>query len=551
MIKSIYIKDFAIIDELRIDFEDGFHVFTGETGAGKSIIIGALNYIRGSRADSSLIRSDKDKSIIEATFSLSERIKTILDENDIEYEDELIVYRTLSRNGKSVIRVNNRTINLALLNELLANEIDIHSQKDSQYLFKAQNHLTLLDTFLNETALLNEVKDKYHEYQNIKKEYDEYLNSNDSLNDIDYYKYQIQEISDANLNVEEENELETLSKRYRNAGKALEDINALINLYDNESGLDELLYAASHNYDLKLDEFSAISERLNNAYYEVDDCFNKLKDIRNSMDVSEDEINRVEERLFVINKLKRKYHGSVEELIKLKDSLISRVEAFENRVNYIQNFEKRIKKAYDEYYSLASLLSEKRQKAAAELSKLVIEEVKSLELKYFNFKIDLKTIEASELGIDSCSFLITTNKGEDFKPLIKVASGGEMSRLLLGLKAIFTKLMQVSLVVFDEIDTGVSGKAAQAMGLKMAKISRNAQVLVITHLAPVAAFADYHYLVSKDLDKDNRTTSNIHLLKQAERLNELAVMASSTNTDSAIKLAEELYLSSSKLKAEL
>lgn len=551
MIKSIYIKDFAIIEELRIDFEDGFHVFTGETGAGKSIIIGALNYIKGARADFNVIRKGAEKAIIEASFSLSKTMIKVLDELDIEYDDELIVYRTLATNGKSVIRVNNRTINLSVLNELLADEIDIHSQKDSQYLLKPQNHLILLDTFLNEETLLNEVAIKYQNYMALKKEYESYLNSNDSENDIDYYKYQIKEISDANLNSEEENELETLAKRYKLASKSLEDVNALIDLYDKESGLDELLYSAANDYNLDLDEFANLAERLNNVYYEVEDVFNKLKNIRNSMDVSEEEINRVEERLFVINKIRRKYHGTIEDILKLKESLEARVEAFENRQEYMASFEKRIKAAYDEFYGLANTLSKKRAKAAKTLEKAVIEEVKSLELKYFDFKIELLASEASINGIDNVVFMITTNKGEDFKPLIKVASGGEMSRLLLGLKAIFTKLMHISLVVFDEIDTGVSGKAATAMGLKMAKIANDSQVLVITHLAQVAAFADYHYLVSKALSKDDRTTSNINLLSKEERLNELAMMASSSNSTSAINLASELYADSQNKKQGL
>ena len=550
MLKSIYIKNFAIIDELRIDFEGGFNVFTGETGAGKSIIVGALQFLKGGRADVSFVRKGTNKAIIEGVFSLDDSLKTILDEEDIEYDDELIVYRTLSSESKNTIRVNNRTVSLSFLNTLLNDEIDIHSQKESQYLLNSHNHLKLLDRYLDSDNLINDVKNAYNDYSDLVKEYEEYSSNNDNENDIEYFRYQINEIDEANLKLEEEDELEIIEKRAKSSQKIIDKLNNAISLYSENGGIDEKLYNAIKELNIDDEEISPLYDRLYSKYYEIEDCFNGLKRILNNYDISEDEINRVQERLFIINRLKRKYKMDVLNIINYRDELVKRIEAYDNRQHYIEDYLKRINIAKERYLDLANNLSNERKKAALSLEKAVINEIDGLELKYFDFKINLTDKIMSINGIDDCSFMICTNKGEDLKPLTKVASGGEMSRIMLGLKAVFTKLMGVSMVIFDEIDTGVSGKAALAIGLKMAKIAKYNQVLSITHLAQVSAFADSHYFVSKQII-DDRTVSNITKIDEDKRNKELAIMATSSDSEGAIEVAKEILATANKLKNTL
>lgn len=550
MIKSIYIKNYAIIAELRLDFHAGLQIFTGETGAGKSIIIGAIGFIKGARADTSFIRQGADKATVEAIFDLDERMQALLKENDIEDEDEVIIYRTLDRHGKSRIRVNNCTVTLAFLQQLLLNEIDIHSQKDSQYLLKSDNHLTLLDTFLNDQALLNEVKAKYSAYQKSEKEYNSFLKAEISADDLDYYNYQIKEIDAFNPDVAEEKELNAKALAYKNAAKNIAGLNSLLNLYEKEGGLAELIYAISHNYELESELYAKIKETFTDIYFSLEDAFAELRKLRDEFDLADSEINTIEERLYNIARLKRKYHRDLAGIIAYKKELEDKVKAFNERQKKIDEYQSALKVQYQVYKTAADKLSLKRAKAAAELKKAVEAEVASLELKYFAFKAELKKGDDSVNGYDRCNFLITTNRGEDYKALNKVASGGEMSRLLLGLKVIFTRLMRISLVIFDEIDTGVSGKAASAMGLKMAKIAKYATVLAITHLPQVAAFADVHYRVLKDLDRDKRTVSSLLLLDDKQRREELALLTGGTVSENALKMADELIERAQQLKAE-
>ncbi len=546
MIKSIFIKDFAIIDELRIEFNEGLSVFIGETGAGKSIIVGAINFLNAQRADISYIRKGKDRAVIEGVFTLDENTRAQLDEAEIEYEDDLIVYRTISKDGRSTIRVNGHTVTLSFLHELLKDEIDIHSQKDSQYLLRPHNHRRLLDLYMNDDQLLSEVSSAYDEYKKLDDEYRSYLEQNDNENDIEYFKYQIKEIDDAHLSVEEEEELLLFEKRYRTFQKSIDHLSEAIRLYEGDDGIGAKLYQSIKELQIDDDEIKDISYKINDKYYELEDLFSNLKAILKKIDISEDEVNDNQERLFLINRLKRKYKGSIDDILKLRAELEGRVEAFENRTSVLSRYENDIANALNKYGIVADKLHEARLKAAEKLREDIIKEMADLELRYFDFAIDVKESIMTRLGKDDVSFMISTNKGEDLKPLIKIASGGEMSRILLGLKAIFTKISGIDIVIFDEIDTGVSGKAALAMGLKMAKIAKYAQVLVITHLAQVAAFADTTYFVAKD-EADDRTASKITCLNNEEKIKEMAMMASASNDEAALDAAEALIIKAKSL----
>ena len=550
MIKNIYIKNFAIIDELHINFEDGFNVFTGETGAGKSIIVGALSFIKGNRADSSYIRTGTNEALIKATFGMNERLESILIANGFEVSNDLIVERKMTLSGNNTIKINGMNATLSFLASLLNDEIDIHSQKQAQYLLKSQNHLTLLDKYLDNQELINKVRNQFQVYMDLKNELADYMSANDSQQDIDYYEFQVKEIEDANLSVEEEEKLKQLEKRIKSSEKIVQSLSLASSLFEQSGGIKESLYEACHAIDIEDDKVQAIHEKLYDKYYELEDLFGGLSDILDSLDFSEEDCNRVQERLFIINKLKRKYQKDIDEILEYKDSLIKKIDNFNHQSEYLASFNERINAAHEEYINSAKQLSEARQIAAKKLAKEVIEEVSVLELNYFDFEIAISEKDESFNGIDNCIFNISTNKGEELKPLTKVASGGEMSRIMLGLKTLFSRLMGVSLVVFDEIDTGVSGKAATAIGLKMAKIATYTQVLSITHLAQVASFADAHYFVSKS-DFDGRTVSHIDLLDYDQRIDELALMALSSVDENTRKVAYELLESSNNKKNEL
>ena len=547
MIKSIYIKDYAIIDRTRLEFVDGFTVFIGETGAGKSIIVGAINLLIGGRADSSFIRQGQDKAEVEGIFTIDDRMGAILDEAEIEHDDEIIVYRKIQNDAKSTIRVNDRAVTLNFLQKLFKTTVDIHSQKDSQFLLKAQNHRLLLDLYLDDKELLKEVNDSYARYIENKRLYEGYLKMNDSESDIEYYRYQIKEIEDAKLDLNEEEELLRKEKLYKDHKIYLDHLERALALYNAEDGIASRLYEAQKELDFDDDEIKEIKEKINDDYYELEDLFERLKDFLRKIDISEEEIDIVQERLFMINKLKRKYRKEISDILKLKNDLKERIEAYENRQAILDEYERAIKSSYDAYLEKADILSSKRKNAAKALKRDIVKEMDGLELRFFDLDVIFKNKEASSDGIDDIEFYISTNKGEAPKPLIKIASGGEISRILLGLKALFTKASGIRLAIFDEIDTGVSGKAAFAIGEKMSKISKDTQVIAITHLAQVAAFADETCFVFKSEDAVH-TTSSISHLEDDKLIQELAMMASSDITNSSKEVARELLARAREIK---
>lgn len=538
MLKSIRIINYALISNLNIEFNDGYVVFTGETGSGKSIIVGALNCLSGGRADSSVVKKGCDKAIIEGIFSLNERMKKILIDNDFEVEDEIIIRRSITSNGKSTIRLNDNAITLGFLNNLLKDEIDIHSQKENAYLLANKNHLTLLDYYVDDKVLIDNYHDAYKTYTKAQKQFDDFLNQDYNLRDLDFYQYSLNELEQANLSIEEEEELQIKEKRIKNLQKSLSGLQNAISLYFDDEGIKERLY------DLKKalgdnDEIIDIATKVNDIYYELDDEMNKLSDIYNNFDISEEEINHIEERLYVINRLKRKYSMDIQQLVAYQDELADKIAQFENRDKYILEKQEELTKLKNDASAKALALSKLRKQKALELEKLVIKELNDLLLPNAKFKINFIDQDLSSNGIDEVEFYITLNKGEDLKPLIKVASGGEMSRLMLGLKTIFSTLNQTSLLVFDEIDNGVSGQVAYTIGKKMQLIAKDCQVLTITHLAPVASFANQHLYIYKD-DANGLSQTHIRELDKDERIKELAMISSSNISEQSISAAREL-----------
>ncbi|MDO4500134.1 MAG: DNA repair protein RecN [Erysipelotrichaceae bacterium] len=541
MLKSLRIKNYAIIDDLSIEFEKGFNVFTGETGAGKSIIVGALSLLLKGRSDSSVVKANEEKAIIEGVFEIDDPdLAKKLDEQDIEYDGEIIVKRVISKDNKNSIKINQSSVTLNFLNELLADYVDIHSQKDSQYLFNKNNQLYTLDRYADNEDLLNEYHSLYSAYKKVAKEYNELLNNTYNEREIELITYDYKELDEANLSLDEEDELLSLEKRSKSSEKYLSVLNNAISLYDEDAGVKEKLYDLINELDIDDDKISLIKENLNSLYYSLDENMDELKDILNSFDNEELDLDRIQERLYLYGKLKRKHKTDTEGLIALKAKLKADLDLFNDRDTVLADKQKELDKAFKSAKDKADEIHKRRIDAAKELEKEIKQETDDLLLPNCNFKIIFNEADLNGKGYDDVEFYVSLNKGEEPKPLKNVASGGEISRLMLSLKVAFAKISKTDLLILDEIDTGVSGKVALAVGQKIAKIGKAIQVLCISHLAPVAACANHHLLIYK---QDNETSSITHVrpLENEEIIKELASISNTSTNEKALEAAKELY----------
>lgn len=550
MLKSLNIKNYAIIDNLSIEFDRGFNVFTGETGAGKSIIVGALSFLLKGRSDTSIIKSGKDKAIIEGVFEIKDKeIINSLNEQDIEVDDEIIVKRVISNDGHNSIKINESNVTLTYLTELFSKFVDIHSQKDNHFLFNKKNQLILLDKYAGNSDLLNLYISKYQDYLNAKKEYDDLLNNEYNESEIEYYKFDLKELEDADLSIDDELDLESKEKRYKSSEKYINSLQEAISLYDNNYGIKENLYSLFNNLNIDDEDINQISSNIQDIYYDLDDNVSKLKDILSSFVDNDINIESIEERLYLYSKLKRKHKTDTEGLIKIKENLKNKILLYEDKDRVLSEKDTLVKTKLKDVEELANKLHENRIKASKDLTKSIIKESNDLLLNNINFDISFNKVDLTSNGFDDIEFLVSLNKGEELKPLRTVASGGEISRLMLALKVVFSKLSNTDLLILDEIDTGVSGKVALAVGKKISKISKDLQVLCITHLAPVAACSDTHYLIYKE-DDNNSTYTNVRKLNKNEIIEQLAIISNTSTDKKAIEAAQELYNSCQKLVNE-
>lgn len=544
MLTQIYVKNFVLIDQVRLEFDKGLSVFTGETGAGKSLLIDAIGLLCGARASAGYVKKGASKAVIEGIFDISDKHPAVklLSEQGIDLEGEdLIVSREITAEGKSSIRVCQRAVTASFLKELMAGIVDIHSQHDNQYLLQSKYHLSLLDQFCGNEKLLKDVGDAYRAYQTVKKAIDDSLQETYNVDDLDDLTAALNEIDDAKLQANELEELEESIKTMNRYETIQKQAAAAVEYLDGDQAGSTFLYQAVHALESVADvePLKKIHQSLTDIYYQLDDLVSSLRQALEHMDFDEEKINELQERIFLYHRLYRKYGGSYEAIIRYRDELEKKIDLILHREDFLERKYKELEEKKHHYDDLSKQLSKIRQKKAKALEAAVNEQLQDLMLKNSKFHIDFKTGPISSKGFDRIEFQVSMNLQDHFTPLQKTASGGELSRLMLGLKCIFARLQGITTVIFDEIDTGVSGAVALAIGRKMQLLSEDIQVFCVTHLAQVAAAADHHLLVSKR-DDGALTTTSIQLLNDDQRVNELAQISSSSQSEASLQAAREL-----------
>jgi len=543
MLTTLYIKNYILIDELNLSFETGFSAFTGETGAGKSILIDAIGILCGDKFTTDLIRHGQERSILEAVFLTSQpQVLRILDENGIAIESKmLIVSRELNRDGRSFTRVNGRNVTVGMLRELTSYLIDIHSQHDTQYLLNNKTHLGLLDEFEPNDVLSRNVSELYHAYHVLERELDEKRKNNLNPDDLDFLSFQLKEIDVAALNIGEDEQLEARQKLLMNFEKNSLRLSSALDLLDESDGVSLKLHEAVKLLN-SVDEIPGLGgavNRIQELYYEMLDKISDVRQVQSKLGFDEDELNVIQERLFLIGKLKKKFGRSIEAIFETRKEILAKIELIENRFEILDKLEKAKNEAYKRFYDQAVLLSIQRKNKAERLEMAVLSQCRDLFLDKAQFTVQFNETKGNQSGIDAVEFLISMNPGEPLKPLVKVASGGELSRLMLGLKVVFNQLQKIDTVIFDEIDAGVSGRIATSIGQKMHMLGKSAQVFSVTHLGQVAACAKIHYFVSKSQGTES-TSTMIERLDVPNRIRELSLISSGTLSETSLSAATEM-----------
>lgn len=536
MLQTLSIKQFAIIDELEIHFSDGLTVLSGETGSGKSIIIDAIGQLIGMRASSDYVRHGEKKAIIEGIFDIDENkdVIHILHNLDIEIdEDFLLVKREIFSTGKSICRLNNQIVTLQDLRKVMQELLDIHGQHETQTLLKQKYHLKLLDDYAEDKYLSTKEKYKnvFNQYKSKTKELEELESADQALlQRLDLMKFQYEELEEASLKEGEIEQLEVDIRRIQNSEKLSMALNnAHVTLTDEHAITDRLYELSNHLQsidDILPDKFSKLKEDIDQFYYTLEDAKHELYDEMSNTEFDEQMLNELESRMNLLNNLKRKYGKDINELITYKDKLQNEIDKIENYEESTSQLREEISQLYDEVMSKGKLLSKERRTVARTLRDHIVSEIQNLQMKDANLEISFQLLDKPTIdGIEFVEFLISPNKGEPLKSLNKIASGGELSRIMLALKSIFVQSRGQTAILFDEVDSGVSGQAAQKMAEKMRDIAEYIQVICISHLPQVASMSDHHLLISK-ASNDDRTTTQVKELENDDKIDEIARMIS-------------------------
>ena len=540
MITTLHIKNIGIIDDLSIDLNNGLNVLTGETGAGKTLIIDSLGIISGGRFSKEMIRKGETNSFVE--------ICMYEPENENSIDGNIIVSREINSNGRNMCKINGRMVTVNELKNFMSKFIEIHGQNDNQSLLDNKFHLKYLDGFIGEELLKykQEYKENYTRYIEIKQELKEnYGDEKERERKLDLLKYQFNEIEEADLKEKEEEELEEKRKIMLNSEKISNSLNQADEAIG-ESSIDSINLAirAMEKIEGIDTKYEAITSNLKNIYYDLQELSRDISNEKEDIYFDEQERNEVEERLDLIYSLKRKYGNSIEEILKYEEQIENEIYEIENLDEINNKLKQELSKIEEKMSTLANKMNQIRNECAKELSNKINKELSDLEMPNakFNVKIDFNTEnEFNKNGLDIVEFMIATNIGEEEKSLIKIASGGEMSRIMLGIKSVLADVDKVPVLIFDEIDTGISGKAAKAVSIKMKNIARKHQILCVTHLATIAAKGDYNYYISKEVEND-KTRTKIERLNEEETIKEIARIASGDVNEISIEHAKQLRI---------
>jgi len=547
MLQTLYIENIAVIEKSAIDFNSGLNVLTGETGAGKSIIIDAINAIMGQRTSRDIIRTGASSAFVSAQFdNVNAAVRRKLEEFGFESdEDELLLQRTLSASGKSTCKINGRPATAAMLREIAAGLINIHGQHESYELFSPETHIDYIDRYGRLIPALEDYKEKYKRYLILQKKLNE-ANSDESsrLSEIDLLSFQSKELFDADIQIGEEEALDSERSALMNFEKLSSLLNRAHMLLSGEdnSGCELVDMAANAmqnaaNYSADYEE---ISNTLTDVYYNLRDCAELVSDALDNLESDPERLEEIEERLDLINRLTRKYNCTADELPALAEQMQSRLEEL---LNYDRNRDELIaacKAAREEAEQSALALSNNRRKTAAEFAEKVKAEMSFLNMPNVELVPYFEESALSPKGMDKMELLISANPGETPRPVAKIASGGELSRMMLAIKTVLAGTDTVDTLIFDEVDTGISGSAAEKVGLKLREVSSECQVLCVTHQAQIAALADHHYLIKKQVEQ-GRTFTEVQPLDHDGRVNELARIIGGVNiTDAARSHAEDM-----------
>lgn len=563
MLVELNIQNFAILENLNINFTKGFNVLTGETGAGKSIIVEAISLILGERASRELIRTGSDKAVIEGIFYLEEPeiVKKTLSEYGIEISKDnyLLLSREIFSTGRSVSRVNGRTVTLSMLNKITENIIDIHGQHEHQSLLNVKNHIKIVDAFgdMNFKNLKNSIGRLYEEVVDLKKKvHNLSMGTIERDREIDLLKYQIEEINDANLSIEEEKEVEQEYNKMANAREISSTVGDVVDIlnsddYNYSSILDQLnrSIALMNNIEEYDDKIKEINNSLENLNFELQEISITLMQYIEGIDYSEERMVYLEDRIDIINTLKKKYGNTITEILEYKDEISRKLDILINNENEIQKLNLDIEKLEKKLKENCKLLSKKRKVISKEIEKAISKELNQLNMQKVILKVNFEKLDYfTREGYDKVEFLISTNLGEELKPLSKIASGGEISRIMLAFKTILAKYDDVPCLIFDEIDTGISGRTAQIVGEKINNISKNRQVICISHLPQIAALADTHFSIIKTIKK-GKTITNVNKLDYDDRIKEMSRLLGGVDLTDTTKLhAKEMLEMSKKFK---
>ena len=546
MLNLLHIENIAVIECADITFDRGFNILTGETGAGKSIVIDAISAILGERAYRDMIRTGASKASVQAVFSGVPNLPWF-EENGVEYDEEIVIQRQIFLDGKNVCRVNGTPVSVSILRKLGIQLINIHGQHDSASLFDEENHLIFLDSFADNEALRLGYGDKFALVSDLRRQIDRMsMDESEKLRRVETLKFQIAQIEKANLKSGEDDELEARRKVLQNAEKLSDGLDEATEcLYGGEEsdGAAALLSQAERalaKLSRYTDSFAQLQEKVADLMYQVQDAAEEVRDARDDLSYSADELEQIETRLDTIHKLRRKYGASCDDILAYLENAKRELDEIEFSDAHIERLKGKLQKAEKEAWAAADALRENRKAAAERLSARILTELAQLDMPRVQFQCEFTEIPLSAGGADAVAFFMSANAGEALKPMSKVASGGELARIMLAMKNVLAEKDQVNTLFFDEVDTGVSGRAAQRVAEKLKAVASHKQVLCVTHLPQLAALADTHLLIAKE-ERQGRTYTSVTPLDLEGRKRELARIIGGTNiTETTLKSAEEM-----------